>query len=1571
MVAFLDLSVTQYSNPQYSPLPMRASFLAAINQICSEKNVKPDQVLEAVKQAIATAYRKDFGNKEQEIRVDFEEGKDMPTILLVKEVVEDVENDNFEISIKDAQRIKPDAEPGDEIAIDVTPIEYGRIATQAAKQVILQKLQEAEKQSLYEMFKDREEELLTATVTKVDPNWVTLEIEGMTVSLPWREQIPGEHYYTGKRLRVYLDRVELTGKGPQLRISRTHQNLVKKLLELEIPEVRNGDVEIKGIARDAGFRSKVAVKSNDPRIDPIGACVGQKGVRIQAVKVNKYPAVQRHFSAFTTAAVFFNVVLGGLIIGPHLPPELKPNMSMFIPLAHAETCGDGVPDEGEACDDGNTANGDYCSADCQTITGSCSDSVVQSNEACDDGNVTDGDYCNSTCTAVTTVCGDSLVQGAEACDDGNTADGDYCNASCTAVTGSCGDGSMQTGEACDDGNAENGDMCTSSCTLNAPGTPNMIAASDTGISDTDNITNVTLPTFLVSCYPGATVQLRYFSDPASDTAVCGMGGTVELTANSGHNQFAARQDTGGTPSDLSGYEYMSLDTTAPSNTGSNPSTLATDVDPNPTLSLTFDSEVYPVEGKKLSIRKVSDNSIVEEMNVDSEQVTGGGSNTISILRSVPLVIGERYFVYVEGGAFTDVAGNGFGGFSDATPWNFWVTSHVSCGGIINNPGTYTLASDITTSGSRCITITSDGVTIEGNGHTINGSAGGTAIYAVGNAYDVTVQNVTITGFDTAVDTSADTDAHTAGSITLDTVTATGEAITATGTGTPYNSFSTGGNVSVTDSTVGSIDTTGGDASNDAAAGGNVTVTNSTVGNIVTSGGAGYRAGTPGTVDILDSIAGNIDTHGVDSYVTATFAYGAAVTITNSTTGTVNTSGGNSTVGNAAAGGDVTVVTSTTGNITVDGGDAAEFGGNAGTLDIDDASSVGVLSCAGGTGNTPGTGCTPLSIVSVTPADNATGVGAEPTLSITFDHAVVFNAGGVLTILENGGATEIITLPDERITGDGTDTVSVDPSRPMGAGNVVSIQITGNTFRTSYSGFSGIPNNTTWNFTIDGDVPTTPVSAPDLKSASDNGLSNTDNITNDSTPTFHIASCTTGNTITLYKDGSSVGTASCSGGSADVTASTLTGGTYSFTYTEANNIGESDPSPSLSVTIDLAAPTVALSASQTSPTNSSTINMTAQFSETVTGFVIGDITVTNGTKGSFSAVDGDTYTFNITFPSGTVTADIAGAVATDTAGNSNTAASQFSIVYDNTAPALSTAAVNGTSLTLTYDGALDGTSVPDTTDFEVEVNGTPVVISSAHISSATVTLTLASAVEYGQTVTLSYTAGTHPLQDATPNQSSDLLDQIVTNNTSSGSSSSAESSSASASPVSADTGGRSGGSRGGDRPTESGPQSSMSGNAGEGNGASANTTPTTRADRVIIPSVTSVNGTVRYDDVNRLLNAISPLHAAAPEEHDALAHRLRMRGQDSALRGVVIGEILSRFNIPLHTWNRAPFDDVPLLHPQHDTIATARSVGLVTGYLNGDGTSMSQFRPDKPISTQELSILMRRLRRLGFMTQSVN
>jgi len=257
--------------------------MAALNQICAEKNVSPDQVLEAVQQAIATAYRKDYGNKEQEIRVVLREDQDMPSIILVKEVVEEVVNENFEISLADAEKLKPDVGVGDELEIDVTPEGYGRIAAQSAKQVILQKIHEAEKQAVYQMFKDREDELLTATVTKVEPNWVTLEIEGNAVSLPWREQIPNEHYYTGKRIRVYLERVELTTRGPSLRISRTHPNLVKKLLELEIPEIRNNDVEIKGIARDPGFRSKVAVKSADPRIDPIGACVGQKGVRIRSV----------------------------------------------------------------------------------------------------------------------------------------------------------------------------------------------------------------------------------------------------------------------------------------------------------------------------------------------------------------------------------------------------------------------------------------------------------------------------------------------------------------------------------------------------------------------------------------------------------------------------------------------------------------------------------------------------------------------------------------------------------------------------------------------------------------------------------------------------------------------------------------------------------------------------------------------------------------------------------------------------------------------------------------------------------------------------------------------------------------------------------------------------------------------------------------------------------------------------------------------------------------------------------------------------------------------------------------
>jgi N utilization substance protein A len=262
---------------------MDQQFIAAVNQICAEKNISFESVMEAVKAALATAYRKDFGNKEEDVEIVLNESGQFATVLLVKEVVDEVENPNIEISLKEAKKMKKNVEVGDEIKIDVTPLEYGRIAAQSAKQVILQRLQEAERESLYDMFKNRESELLSAQVMRIEGDHVYINIENHTVLLPRKDQIPGEKYYNGKRIKVYLDKVTHTSRGPELHISRTHPNLIVRLLEMEIPEIIEGEIQVKSIARDPGTRSKVAVWTDDEKIDPIGACIGQKGVRIQSV----------------------------------------------------------------------------------------------------------------------------------------------------------------------------------------------------------------------------------------------------------------------------------------------------------------------------------------------------------------------------------------------------------------------------------------------------------------------------------------------------------------------------------------------------------------------------------------------------------------------------------------------------------------------------------------------------------------------------------------------------------------------------------------------------------------------------------------------------------------------------------------------------------------------------------------------------------------------------------------------------------------------------------------------------------------------------------------------------------------------------------------------------------------------------------------------------------------------------------------------------------------------------------------------------------------------------------------
>lgn len=257
--------------------------MTALNELCEEKNLPKEVILETVKAALRAAYRKDYGNRDQNVDVELNDTGNFATVYLLKDVVEDVENEDLQISVKDAKEYKKNPKVGDVVKIDVTPASYGRIAAQSAKQVILQRLQEAEREMMYEAFKDRENELINALVHRVDDRSVYVDLGNITTNLPYDQQIRGERYYGGQRIKLYLDKVIKTTKGPQLLISRTHPNLVRKLMELEIPEIKEGIVEVMGVAREPGVRCKVAVKSKDEKVDPIGACVGQKGVRVQAV----------------------------------------------------------------------------------------------------------------------------------------------------------------------------------------------------------------------------------------------------------------------------------------------------------------------------------------------------------------------------------------------------------------------------------------------------------------------------------------------------------------------------------------------------------------------------------------------------------------------------------------------------------------------------------------------------------------------------------------------------------------------------------------------------------------------------------------------------------------------------------------------------------------------------------------------------------------------------------------------------------------------------------------------------------------------------------------------------------------------------------------------------------------------------------------------------------------------------------------------------------------------------------------------------------------------------------------
>ncbi|MBO9358223.1 MAG: transcription termination/antitermination protein NusA [Thermomicrobium sp.] len=261
---------------------MKSDLYTAIAQVAAERGIPREAVMESVQQALRTVYKKATGSDEEvEIEIDVNTGK--IRIFAPKRVVEKVNDPLSEISIEEARKINPRAIVGDVVRIERQPANFGRIAAQTAKQVILQRIRDFERDTIYNEFIDRVGEVLTGTVQRVDARAVILSFGKAEAILPAREQIPGERYRPGQRLKVYLVDVTKDAKGPQLLVSRTHPNLIKRLLELEVPEVASGAVEVMSIAREPGQRSKVAVAARQDKVDPVGACVGVRGVRIQSI----------------------------------------------------------------------------------------------------------------------------------------------------------------------------------------------------------------------------------------------------------------------------------------------------------------------------------------------------------------------------------------------------------------------------------------------------------------------------------------------------------------------------------------------------------------------------------------------------------------------------------------------------------------------------------------------------------------------------------------------------------------------------------------------------------------------------------------------------------------------------------------------------------------------------------------------------------------------------------------------------------------------------------------------------------------------------------------------------------------------------------------------------------------------------------------------------------------------------------------------------------------------------------------------------------------------------------------
>ena len=264
---------------------MNGEFLEALQQIAKEKDIPLETLIETVESALATAYKRNYPIQgEIQVRIDSNRGATNPfRVFYEKEIVEEVEDNSAQMSLEEARQHNPDALVGETVTIDVGMGNFGRIAAQTAKQVVVQRIRETERRKIFDDYNERVGEVVTGTVQRKEGRNVVIQLGKLDAILPPQEQVESEPYRFNDRIKVYVLEVRDTNKGPQVVVSRTHPSLIRRLFELEVPEIADGVVTIKSVAREPGARSKIAVMSRDEKVDPVGACVGHRGSRVQAV----------------------------------------------------------------------------------------------------------------------------------------------------------------------------------------------------------------------------------------------------------------------------------------------------------------------------------------------------------------------------------------------------------------------------------------------------------------------------------------------------------------------------------------------------------------------------------------------------------------------------------------------------------------------------------------------------------------------------------------------------------------------------------------------------------------------------------------------------------------------------------------------------------------------------------------------------------------------------------------------------------------------------------------------------------------------------------------------------------------------------------------------------------------------------------------------------------------------------------------------------------------------------------------------------------------------------------------